>query len=89
MIINCPTPFPEGNQSFRIVKIDKTNSRVKVKANHVYFDTDNYMIDDKYIVDKDCNYALDYLNKIVMLKHHLQLIQMLLALILIDVLGNY
>ena len=63
MIINCPTPFPEGNQSFRIVKIDKTNSRVKVKANHVYFDTDNYMIDDKYIVDKDCNYALDYLNK--------------------------
>lgn len=63
MIINCPTPFPEGNQSFRIKKIEKTNTRVKVKANHVYFDTDNYMIDDKYIVDKDCNYALDYLNK--------------------------
>lgn len=63
MIINCPTPFPEGNQSFRIVKIEKTNTRIKVKANHVYFDTDNYMIDDKYIVDKDCNYALDYLNK--------------------------
>lgn len=63
MIINCPTPFPEGNQSFRIVKIEKTNTRIKVKANHVYFDTDNYMIDDKYIVDKDCNYALNYLNK--------------------------
>lgn len=63
MIVNCPTPFPEGNQSFRIIKSEKNNTRIKVKANHVYFDTDNYMIDDKYIVEKDCNYALNYLNK--------------------------
>ena len=62
MIITCPTPFPEGNQAFRIIRPEKSNTRIKIKAKHVYFDTSNYIIDDKNIVKKDCNYALNYLN---------------------------
>ena len=62
MIITCPTPFPEGTQAFRICDVRKSNSKVSIKARHVYFDSANYIILDNYIVDKDCNYALDHLN---------------------------
>ena len=61
-IITCSTPFPEGTQAFRICDIRKTNSKVLIKARHIYFDSANYIILDNYIVDKDCNYALDHLN---------------------------
>lgn len=62
-IIMCPTPFPEGEQAFRIANnIEKNQSKIKLKAKHIYFDTKNYVIKDNYIEDKDCNYALDYLN---------------------------
>lgn len=62
-IIMCPTPFPEGEQAFRIANnIEKNQSKIKLKARHIYFDTKNYVIKDNYIEDKDCNYALDYLN---------------------------
>ena len=42
--------------------IEKNQSKIKLKAKHIYFDTKNYVIKDNYIEDKDCNYALDYLN---------------------------
>lgn len=62
-IIMCPTPFPEGEQAFRIANnIEKNQSKIKLKAKHIYFDTKNYVIKDNYIEDKDCNYALNYLN---------------------------
>lgn len=62
-IIMCSTPFPEGEQAFRIANnIEKNQSKIKLKAKHIYFDTKNYVIKDNYIEDKDCNYALDYLN---------------------------
>lgn len=62
MIIKCPTPFPEGKQLFRIINPEIKNNYIYVKAKHVYFDTSNYIILDNYIVDKNCNYALDHLN---------------------------
>lgn len=62
MIIKCPTPFPEGSQLFRIVNPEIKNNYIYVKAKHIYFDTKNYIIFDNYIVDKNCNYALNHLN---------------------------
>lgn len=62
MIITCPTPFPEGVQAFRIVDYEIKQQKVLVTAKHVYFDCANYIIADNYIVEKDCNYALDHLN---------------------------
>lgn len=56
---------PQGEQAFRITNVDKTRSKLKCKAYHVFYDTKNYLIDDKAVVDKDCNYALDYFNSIV------------------------
>ena len=53
---------PQGNQPFRITNIEKTRTRLKIKANHVFYDSVNYLIEDSYVVDKDCNDALDHLN---------------------------
>ena len=53
---------PQGNQPFRIANIEKTRTRLKIKANHIFYDSLNYLIEDSYVVDKDCNDALDHLN---------------------------
>ena len=53
---------PQGNQPFRITNIEKTRTKIKIKANHVFYDSLNYLIEDSYVVDKDCNDALDHLN---------------------------
>ena len=56
---------PQGEQAFRITNVDKTKTKLKCKAYHVFYDTKNYLIDDKAVVEKDCNYALDYFNSVV------------------------
>lgn len=53
---------PQGNQAFRISDITKTKNKIQIKANHVYYDSQNYLIEDSYVVDKNCNDALDHLN---------------------------
>lgn len=53
---------PQGDQAFRIGNYQKTKSRVKLEAKHVFFDSENYLIEDSYVVNKDCNDALDHLN---------------------------
>lgn len=53
---------PQGNQPFRITNIEKTRTKLRLKANHVFYDSLNYLIEDSYVVDKDCNDALDHLN---------------------------
>lgn len=53
---------PQGDQPFRITNVENTRSRVKVKAYHVFYDSKNYLIQDSYVVDKNCNDALDHLN---------------------------
>ena len=53
---------PQGDQAFRIATIETTRTKVKIKAYHVFYDSKNYLIQDSYVVDKNCNDALDHLN---------------------------
>ena len=53
---------PQGDQAFRITNVENTRTKIKIKAYHVFYDTKNYLIQDSYIVDKNCNDALDHLN---------------------------
>lgn len=55
-------PTPQGEQAFRIGNVEKTKSKLKSKCYHIYYDSENYVISDSYVVDKDCNDALDHLN---------------------------
>ena len=60
-IIVCDTP--QGAQAFRIeANIVKTRTKISVKAWHVFYDTENYVIEDNYVVEKTCAEALAYLN---------------------------
>lgn len=56
-------PTPQGEQAFRISNnIDKTKNKINLKAYHVFYDSENYLIEDSYVVEKNCNDALDHLN---------------------------
>lgn len=60
MIIKVPTPW--GYQCFRFTNPKISNNKVEAKGYHLYFDSANYIIADSYVVDKNCNDALDHLN---------------------------
>lgn len=60
MIIRANTPW--GYQGFRLGNPDVEGNRISIRAKHLYFDSENYLIRDCYIVDKNCNDALDHLN---------------------------
>lgn len=53
---------PQGAQAFRISDVTKKSTKIKLKAWHVFYDTENYLIADSNVVDKNCNDALDHLN---------------------------
>ena len=53
---------PQGEQAFRITNPQKTRKKITVKAYHVFYDSENYLIQDSYVVDKNCNDALAHLN---------------------------
>lgn len=53
---------PQGEQAFRIGNPSKTKNKLTSKCYHVFYDTENYLIEDSYVVDKNCNDALDHLN---------------------------
>ncbi len=55
-------PTPQGEQAFRITNVEKRETKLSAKVNHVFFDSNNYVIQDSYVVDKNCNDALDHLN---------------------------
>ena len=55
-------PTPQGDQAFRIKNPQYTQNKVVIKAYHVFYDSQNYLIADSYVVEKDCNDALDHLN---------------------------
>ena len=59
-IVVCPTPT--GEQPFRFLNPEITKNKIKVKAKHRYYDSENYLIQDSYVVDKNCNQALEHLN---------------------------
>ncbi len=53
---------PQGDQAFRISNVTATRKKLTAKCYHVFYDSKNYLIQDSYVVDKDCNDALDHLN---------------------------
>ena len=55
-------PTPQGDQAFRIGSFDATRKKITLKAWHIFYDSANYVIADSYVVDKNCNDALDHLN---------------------------
>lgn len=59
-IIVCNTPT--GEQAFRIHNVVDRTHKIVVQAPHIFYDSENYVIQDSYVVDKNCNDALDHLN---------------------------
>lgn len=55
-------PTPQGDQAFRIHNIEKTKNKISLQARHLFYDSENYLIEDSYVVDRNCNDALDHLN---------------------------
>ena len=55
-------PTPRGDQAFRIRSVTKKNQKLEVKAWHVFYDSQNYLIADSYAVNLNCNAALDHFN---------------------------
>lgn len=56
-------PTPTGEQAFRLeAPIESSGTRIKAKAWHVYYDSENYVISDSYVVEKNCQAALEHLN---------------------------
>lgn len=55
-------PTPQGEQAFRIRTVTKTKKKIEVKAWHVFYDTQNYVIADSYAVNMTCNEALNHFN---------------------------
>lgn len=53
---------PQGAQAFRILNPTVTRSKITCKCWHVFYDSENYIIADSYVVDSTCNVALDHLN---------------------------
>lgn len=55
-------PTPQGAQAFRIRTVTKSKKRIEVKAWHVFYDSQNYVIADSYAVNMTCNEALNHFN---------------------------
>lgn len=53
---------PTGDQAFRIGNVTKSKTKIVTKAYHVFYDSQNYLIEDAYVVDKNANDALNHLN---------------------------
>ncbi len=60
LIIRTDTPW--GKQGFRLTNPEINNNIITCKGYHLYFDTKRYIIVDSYVVDKNCNDAIDHLN---------------------------
>lgn len=56
-------PTPTGEQAFRLeAPIEVTRTKITAKAWHIFYDTENYLIADSYVVNQDCRGALNHLN---------------------------
>lgn len=55
-------PTPQGEQTFRVGNVQRTKNKIYTRAWHTFYDSENYLIEDSYVVDKSCNDALDHLN---------------------------
>ena len=59
-IIVCDTP--QGEQAFRIRSIDKQKNKLEARAWHLYYDSDNYLIADKFAQNETCLQAMQHFN---------------------------
>lgn len=55
-------PTPQGDQAFRVSNVKASKHKLSTKAFHVFYDSQNYLIADSYVADKNANDALDHLN---------------------------
>ena len=62
LIITIPTPWNEKPQGFRCDNPLIKNNRVTCKAWHLFYDSENYIIDEATASEKDCNGALNHYN---------------------------
>ena len=53
---------PQGDQAFRISNPEKNKSKITIKAWHVFYDSENYLIADSDVVEKNCAQALAQFN---------------------------
>lgn len=53
---------PQGAQAFRITNPSKTQTKISLRAWHVYYDSKNYVIADSNVVEKNGNEAINHLN---------------------------
>lgn len=53
---------PQGEQAFRVNNVSLRKRKVKVKAYHVFYDSEDYLIKESNVTFKSCNDALDQLN---------------------------
>ncbi len=60
MIVRTDTRW--GEQGFRLKNPQRKNNKISVRGNHLWKDSSNYIIADSYVVNKQCNDALDQLN---------------------------
>ena len=62
-IIRADVPAAWGGaQNFRVYNPYKKKDRITCRCKHIYYDADRYLIDDKAVVERTCNEALDYFN---------------------------
>lgn len=54
--------LPQGEQAFRIKNPTVDGKKFTAKCPHVFFDSENYLIADSFVQNKNCNDALNWLN---------------------------
>lgn len=62
-ILAADTPW--GRQGFRLTNPKTRTNKIVIKGRHVYFDSENYVISDSYVVNKNGNEAINHLNNAV------------------------
>lgn len=55
-------PTPQGDQAFRIFNPTRTPNKITCRAHHVFYDSKNYLIEDKRPTEATCAEALTILN---------------------------
>ena len=60
MIVRANTRW--GEQGFRLTNPQKKNNKISVRGYHLWKDSAKYIIEDSFVVDKECNDALDHVN---------------------------
>lgn len=56
-------PTPQGEQAFRVGNVQKTKNKITVRCWHVFYDTENYLIEDSRAINSTLNDALDHFNE--------------------------